>query len=301
MHAKSVRYFDAIARSGSICEAARKLHVDASAVNRQLLNLEDELGAVLFDRLPAGLRLTEAGALLLRHVVNVMQDEQRLLGELEQLRGVERGEVRIAAVEALNAEFLPTVIEQMARRYPNVRMHVNILGSTAIAGQIMSGEMDVGLAFALPLGDDLDAVCTGTFTLGAVMSRSHSLAMRAAVSVEECARFPLILPNRDMGLYTLLAPLLAAVVRDTSSVIRTSSIELMRQLAMRGLGIAFHTRIGLEALCEAERLAYIPLADTVQAALLGVHVRAGRVLPPALAAFTAIVRTELERLQMAST
>ncbi|WP_213305618.1 helix-turn-helix domain-containing protein [Paraburkholderia sacchari] len=78
VHARSIRYFDMICRCGSIREAARRLHVDGSAVNRQLLNLE-EVGATLFERLPGGLRLTEAGGLFAQHVVTVLQEEQRVL------------------------------------------------------------------------------------------------------------------------------------------------------------------------------------------------------------------------------
>ncbi|WP_347614235.1 LysR family transcriptional regulator, partial [Comamonas thiooxydans] len=88
IHARSIRYFDMIRRCGSIREAARHLHVASSAVNRQLLQLEDEIGSPLFERLSSGLRLTAAGEVFSRHVITVLQDEHRLSTELELLRGV---------------------------------------------------------------------------------------------------------------------------------------------------------------------------------------------------------------------
>ncbi|WP_432260497.1 LysR family transcriptional regulator [Cupriavidus sp. TMH.W2] len=297
MHAKSIRYFEAIARAGSIREAARKLHVDASAVNRQLLNLEDELGAALFDRLPNGLRLTEAGRLFSQHVLHVLQDEQRLLAELAQLQGVERGEVRVTAVEALNADFLPAVIETMARRHPNVRLTLRTQGSGDIAGELLAGDADVGIAFALAQQADLQTIDSGDFRLGAVMAPSHPLAGRAQVTVAECMAYPLILANPELALHALCTPLLAGMETGAHPPIHTGSLELMRQLAMRGVGIAFQTRIGLDSLCAAHKLAYVPLAGTAPAAPLGIHVRAGRSLPPAVSAFLAIARDELCRLQ----
>jgi DNA-binding transcriptional LysR family regulator len=60
-----IRYFDEVARQGSIRKAADRLNVAPSAVNRQILKLEDELGAPLFERLPRGLRLTAAGEILI--------------------------------------------------------------------------------------------------------------------------------------------------------------------------------------------------------------------------------------------
>ena len=100
-HAPMIVYFDAIRRAGSVREAARRLNVASSAVNRQLLKLEEELGTPLFDRLPGGLKLTHAGATFARHAIEVLQDAERVRSELEAMQGLRSGHVEIAAVEAL--------------------------------------------------------------------------------------------------------------------------------------------------------------------------------------------------------
>src|SRR5262249_60113172 len=74
MHASVLRYFLEVARQGSIRKAAQKLFVASSAVNRQILQLEEELGAELFDRLPTGMRLHAAGECVLRHVRSTLHD-----------------------------------------------------------------------------------------------------------------------------------------------------------------------------------------------------------------------------------
>ena len=68
LHAAALYYFREVARVGSIRRAASSMNVAASALNRQIINLEIQLGTPLFDRLPGGMRLTVAGDLLLRHV-----------------------------------------------------------------------------------------------------------------------------------------------------------------------------------------------------------------------------------------
>jgi DNA-binding transcriptional LysR family regulator len=298
IHAKSVRYFDVICRSGSIREAARRLHIDGSALNRQLLNLEEEIGAALFERLPGGLRLTEAGRIFSQHVVTVLQDEQRALAELEQLQGVERGEIRVAAAESLNADFLPAVLHGMLRRYPKVRIHTFTLGSESIAHQVSSGEVDVGAAFAMRDSPDLRCVGSSIFRLGAIMAPDHPLAARRSVTFDECAAFPLVMANPDFAVHSLLLPLMNDAAEPVQPVIYTGAIELMRQLAMRGVGIAFQTRIGLEALCVDKRLAYVPFHESENvAATLGFYVRSARALPPAVTALIAIMNEQLERLQ----
>src|ERR1700740_1479975 len=118
LHAPMIVYFDAIRKAGSIREAARRLNVASSAVNRQLLKLEAELGTPLFERLPAGLRLTHAGAPFARHAIEVLQDAERVRSELDSMRGLKTGHVEIVAVEALISELLPNVLSRVREIYP---------------------------------------------------------------------------------------------------------------------------------------------------------------------------------------
>ncbi len=77
MHAAVLRYFEAVAEDGSIRRASERLHISPSAVNRQILKLEDYLGTPLFERRPDGMRLTDAGRLVLRHAQATLQDFAR--------------------------------------------------------------------------------------------------------------------------------------------------------------------------------------------------------------------------------
>lgn len=286
-----------ICHCGSIREAARRLHVDGSAVNRQLLNLEEEVGAALFERLPGGLSLTEAGRLFAQHVVTVLQDEQRVIAEIERLQGLERGEVQLAAAESLSADFLPAVLDRMASRHPKVALHVSTLGSEPIAQRVASGDVDIGAAFAMCEHPDLTCVASGQFRLGAVMAPGHPLATRRRVRFDECAEYGLIMPNPDVAVHAILAPLVARARRPVRAVVHSGAIELMRQLAMRGTGIGFQTRIGLEEVCAAGRLAFVPLDEAENAsARLGFYVRAGRALPPAVTMLLGMLGEALERL-----
>src|SRR5690348_17586115 len=82
MHAAVLRYFDQVARLGSIRRAAEALNVASSAVNRQILKLEEETGVVLFERLRTGVRLTAAGEVLLRHARETLIDYDRARAEI---------------------------------------------------------------------------------------------------------------------------------------------------------------------------------------------------------------------------
>jgi DNA-binding transcriptional LysR family regulator len=278
IHARSIRYFDMIRRAGSIREAARRLHVASSAVNRQLLLLEEEIGTPLFERLPTGLRLTAAGEAFSRHVITVLQDEHRLATELDLLRGVRRGSVS-----------MPAMLTQMHRRYPTIQIHVRTCGSQQAARAVIDGEVDVGIGFAIERHDSLRQCTMGRFALGAVVPPDHPIAGLPRIGFAQCAAYPLILPAPELSLRGQLQPVIAHHKRALQVLLETSSVELAKNLAERGVGVAFQSRLGLERELREGRLVHVPL-DTPSPLYseLGVYVRAGRTLPPALDAFNRI-------------
>lgn len=301
LHAKTLHYFDSIRRCGSIREAARQLHVASSAVNRQLLELEDQLGTPLFDRLPGGLRLTAAGEIVARHVISVLQDARRVEGELEALRGIRRGEVTVAAVEGVTSDLLPAVLLQMHQRYPGVRVETRSMGSVAMTAAVARGEADVALGYSLPPDPQLQCLASGRFGIGAVLGPDHPLAGSAPLAFKDCLPYPLILADPELSLHSLMAPLFQRYQGQMEVLTTTNSIELMKRLAERGLGIAFQTCIGLERELAEGRLCHRLLSDRQLASSdLGAYVRTGRSLPPALDAFIRTVGEALGKRENSS-
>lgn len=295
-HSRILVYFDTIRRAGSIREAARRLHVASSAVNRQLLQIEEEIGTPLFERMPRGLRLTPAGEIFSRHVITVLQDAQRLEGELDALRGVRRGTLDVVAAEGLASAFLPALVAAMAERHPMVRIRVRTDGSAASAQRVIDGDADVALVFSQPRHEALRQFAVGRFRLGAVVPPSHPLARLRTVGFADCAAHPLILAGPGLSIHEAMLPLVSHARRPLTVALETASIELMKQLAVRGLGVAFQTRLGLEREIRQGELVHLPLrgaGDLVSE--LGVYARAGRALPPALDAFIRIASEEVAR------
>lgn len=291
IHSRALTGFDTIRRCGSIREAARRLNVSSSALNRQLLQLEAEIGMPLFERLPQGLRLTPVGEILARHVMAMLQDVQRLEGELAALKGLQTGSLEIASVAALIPSFLPNVLQRMTQLYPGVKVNVRLADSLESARLVAVGDADVGLAFLRQKNPAIRQYAVGSFALGAVIPAEHPLSARTQVSFAECARFPLVMPNRELSFHADMAAL-AARHKRVNVVLETGSLDLMRGLALRGLGIAFLNRFGVEKEIEQGTLRHIPLRPAA-ASQLGAYVRAERALPPALDAFARIVADEI--------
>jgi DNA-binding transcriptional LysR family regulator len=294
IHSSAIHYFDAVRRAGSIREASRRLNVASSAVNRQILKLEGEIGTPLFERLPGGLKLTAAGEALARHVLAVLQDLERARSDVDALSGARTGHITVATVEGVCGAVLPEAIERMRRRAPRVTLTIATMGSFAIPKAIAEGEADVGVAFALRRSRDLQQVALGRFRLGAIVEPGHKLAARKKVTFSACLEFPLILATSDLSINQLLDPVMLRVAHLPEPAITASSVELMRELAARGTGIAFQTRIGLERQLAEKTIVHVPLDNGGPIwSDLGVYVRAGRSLPATLDVFLQLLAEEI--------
>ncbi len=295
---RSGLYFDAVRRYGSIREAARRLNVAASAINRQILNLENEIGLPLFERFPHGMTLTPAGEMVARHTIAVLQDEKRLADELDALIGLRRGEISLFAAESLTTEFLPNVIGQMSKRYPGIKIRLRIEGSNDIPELLLRGESDFGLAFSLPLDRRLCRLAEGKLALGALVKREHPLVAEAAaagLSFSQCTKYPLILPTADLSIFTLLESQLRQYENRMHVVAEANSVALIRYLAVHLGGVAFQTRTGIEPELAAGTLVFLPLTrPRAVVTELGVYMRQGRTLSFVLDIFLSILQREIK-------
>lgn len=292
IHAAALNYFDAVRRAGSIRAAARRLNVASSAVNRQILSLEAELGMPLFDRLPSGLKLSAAGEILAHHVITVLRDAERAEAELDALQGLRAGAVEIATLEGLCHHIVPAAIAALAVRAPRVRVGVEILGTDDIPDAVANGDAHLGLAFEVRPRPDLRRIAVARYRLGAVVAASCPLASRQTVTLNDCRDYPTILPKRNFANRNQLDPAMFEAGMIGSGRYEAASIELMKELVLRGLGVAFMTSVGLEADLESGRLIHVPLRRNRGPIYseLGLYARADTALPFAAEVFADGIR-----------
>jgi len=287
IHAASLHYFDAVRRAGSIRAAARRLNVASSAVNRQILALEAEVQSPLFDRLPGGLKLTAAGEILAHHVIGVLRDAERVQSELAALRGLETGHVDIVTLEGVCHRILPAAIAAAHLRSPRVTISVGILSTEDIPRAIVEGEAHLGLAFEVRRRPDLRLIAARKFRLGAVVLPGSPLAREASLSVGALREHRLILPKANFANRLQLQSALDPEKFAAAGRTEVGSIDLMKQLVLRGLGVGLMTVVGLEDEVESGRLIHVPLRQGrgYLESELGLYARADTALPLAAEMF----------------
>lgn len=259
IHAASLHYFDAVRRAVSIREAARRLNVASSAVNRQILALEAEIGTPLFERLPEGLKLTAAGEILAHHVTGVLRDSERVQSELNALKGLQAGHVELVTLEGLCHRIVPDALAAMSARYPRVTVGVDIIGTNEIPAAITNGDAHLGLAFEVRPRPELRRIASVRFRLGAVVSPDSAVAKRSDVSFNELRDQPVILPKSNFANRGQLHPVMFQAGMTNRMRYEAGSIDLMKQLVSRGLGVAYMTRAGIETELEAGQLVHVKL------------------------------------------
>ncbi|MCT2398793.1 LysR family transcriptional regulator [Novosphingobium mangrovi (ex Huang et al. 2023)] len=254
-------YFDEVAKRGSIRRASEHLNITPSAIDRQILMMEEKLGVPLFDRMPKGLRLTAAGEVLVSTIRRWRRDLRNVEAHIDELRGLRRGEVTLALVDG-SGEFVTRCLETFSRSYPGIVFHMQLTVSQGVVDRVLSGEADIGLAFNPPERHDVRVERALVYQIGAVMPADHPLAGRNEVTLSECAQHPLVGPDQGNVLRMILdnvwSQTLGELPRFAASA---SSVTLIKSLVMHRLGIGFLTAIDVATEVASGQLRFVPLTD----------------------------------------
>ena len=244
MHAVVLKYFLEVARCGSIRKAAQSLFVASSAVNRQILRLEDELGTELFDRVPTGIRLNAAGERLQQHIRSTLHDFHLMRTELDAMKGERKGHVSVAAMDSLLIDFLPGAVENFAETYPAVRYAIVSAMPSEVPDKVTSGDSDIGICYLGKLPAGLDVAAKAAFPPGVVMAPSHPLAKKAEISFDDCRNHAFIQVSRISPIHSLVVPEFAKFWDELEPAISCNATPMVKRLLVGGKGISFFSKIG---------------------------------------------------------
>lgn len=279
-------YIDAVVRHGSIRKAAESLHIASSALNRHILELEKSLGTDLFERMPRGVRLTAAGELFIGYVRRCLTDLDLVGSQIENLRGLVRGQVRVAAAESL-ANVLPQTIASFHSKHPGVRLHVRIGTPNDLVAALVADEVDLVLGHELPEHKDVRVLASVENPLCAVLDQGHPLAGQSSIRLRDCLNYPITLADATLSGRSLIDRVLAKASFSFEPVLVSNSIEVMKGYCRLTHSIFFQFRIGAANQPTQDGLIAVPLSDPELAhAKLILAARRGRVLPVAAAAFS---------------
>ncbi|HYF21349.1 MAG TPA: LysR family transcriptional regulator [Ramlibacter sp.] len=297
MHAfsHSIRYFEEVAAQKSIRKAAERLNIAPSAVTRQVARFEEQLGVPLFERLPRGVRLTAAGEMMLAQVRRMNQEFAAAIAQVDALKGMRRGHVRIGVLQYMGGRFVPELIVDVSRSHPGLSYTVQTGNSAEIWDAVVRGDLDIGLCWKPAASMPVRNVRVFAVKVGVVVAADHELAARETMRVAECLTYPLILQSQDTVLRRMVEDVSRGDARRVVPFVETNSIATMVSLLLAGAGISIMTRVTVQDELARGTLRHVPISDRGVASVpLSLFVRADRPLSPAVSMLLELLESRFE-------
>jgi DNA-binding transcriptional LysR family regulator len=240
---RQLQVFEAAARLAGYTRASEALHLSQPAVSMQIRQLEEQAGMPLFDQIGKKIRLTDAGRTLYRHAQGILAQVQEAQLELEELRGVRRGQLNITVASTANY-FAPRLLATFCQRYPGVKVSLDVSNREHILAQLGDSDKDLAIMGQPPDGSNLVAHPFMENPLVVIAAPSHPLAGDRAILPARLAEESFI--SREPGSGTRMAAerfFDAAGIRLTTAM-EMSSNEAIKQAVQAGLGlgvVSIHT------------------------------------------------------------
>jgi DNA-binding transcriptional LysR family regulator len=291
---RQLRAFIAVARTGSFTGAAESLHVTQSALSGLIKEMEQTLGVQLFDRTTRRLQLSEVGREFYPLVDKLVLELDGALGEINNLKALKKGMVRIAVPQLIACTLLPQVIAGYRQRHPDVQVKLVDCSVESVVARVLSGEVDIGLGPERHLTSGIEATPLFEMPFMLVFPKGHPLESRRRVRWTDAVGFPFITLQGQFA--ERLALDLHAGLRDVTLNPSNEVTFMTTALAMVSAGLGVTACLPYaESLVKLYRLQMRPLHDPEVRRKFFVFARHGRSPSPAAQSFVSFLLDYVER------
>ena len=287
MDIRTMQYYLAVVREGTISAAAEALHVAQPSLSRQMKELERELGTPLFMRGNRRITLTEEGIILRRRAEEMVQLMQRTEEEITQVKNHISGAVRIGAGESASFHYLSRTASRLSKAHPDVRFHITSGDTQDLMDELTDGLIDFAVIFT-----EVDHNLYQSITLpesdrfGVLMPKAHPLASKDFVRIRDLKGCPVILSRAHAAVISGMKDFFGLDVIATYNLIYNASL-----LVEDGLGLAV-TFDGLVNCTETGTLTFRPLVPEIPATGKLIW-KKYQTFSPAAQLFTDLVREQI--------
>ena len=238
MDLRQLEIIRAIAGSGSFTAAGEKLHVSQSAISRQILLLEEELGEAVFHRIGRRIRITPAGESLLQLSHRVFQDLQDTVTAISDKQESLRGTMRLVGGMTVCLYVFPALLAEVRRIHPHLDLKITVGSAERSIAMLRSGGGDLGL-LTLPVeASDLISVPVLQEELLLVTYPTHPLAKKRQVQSAELNKQPFILFETGSITRRLVNEFFTRERIEPEIVMETENVEIIKAMVRNGLGIS---------------------------------------------------------------
>jgi DNA-binding transcriptional LysR family regulator len=238
MDLRQLEILQAIAETGSFTACGRKLHVSQSAISRQVLLLEEELGEPLFLRVGRHVRMTPAAESLVQLGQRVFRDVRETVGTITDHTLELRGTLQLSGGMTVCLYVFPPLLKHLRRVHPHLDVRLTVATAGRSVQEIRGGGIDAGL-LTLPVEEaDLVTVPVLREELLLVTPPTHPLARRRRVAPSDLAGLPFILFEMGSGTRKVIDHFFASQALEPTVVMDTENVEIIKAMVKTGLGVS---------------------------------------------------------------
>ncbi|MCR6631526.1 MAG: LysR family transcriptional regulator [Magnetospirillum sp.] len=287
MDLRTLKAFVEVVRQGGFSQAAKAVFATQPTVSKAVKQLEDELGAPLLDRLGHRVQLTAMGEVVYRRAVAMLSDREHLLAELDELRGLKRGRLRLGLPPLGSSILFAPLVAQFRSRYPGIDIELLEHGSMRLEQAVLAGEVELAVSL-LPIAEVFQWQPVRDEPMVALLPPGHRLDGRTAVRLAELAASPFILFEAGFALNHLIEEACGRRGFAPREAARSSQADFIIALVAAGLGVALLPRFTVDQRVHAPvHMALLDEDDLRWRA--AVIWRRGATLSPAARAWLALV------------
>jgi len=292
----ALRHFLEVVRTGSVTAAAERLNVAPSAVSRHIARLESELDTLLFERRARGMVPNAAGELLAAHAKRAWQDIERVTDDIQALRGLQTGMVRVASTEGFASEFIPNLIADFQREFAGIRFVLDVRMQAEIPQLVRDGDVDIGVTLSTISERNINVELRHPSPILAIMAKDHPLASRRQLALAQLVGYPMALPGTYSTLRQLFDISCSRQGLQCEPALLSNRLDAMISFAAAGGGIALSGEAALRTRLKGGVVVGVPLRDReMNERHFEVQTMAGRTLPGSCRAFLGHLREVLRK------
>lgn len=236
MNLKQARYIRAIAQEGGVTAAARKLYVSQPALSQMLRQVEEELGAALFDRSVTPFRLTYAGEKALEAAGVILAAHRRLENQMQEIRNENSGRLRLGISVQRAGQVLPLALPWFVMQYPHVSLEVTERGSADLEELVIQGEVDLALAAIESTSTWLEYRLIEKEVIGILAGQGSYLTSRypagGTITIEDAAQETFISLKPGHSVRVVQDLLFRQHGLDPKILLETDSLEVAKRVAL---------------------------------------------------------------------
>lgn len=263
---RALRSFVAVASAGSISSAAHSLHIAQPALSVQIKQLEEQLGAALFDRHPRGVVLTAVGERLLGHAVEILRRVDVAYDDVRQAVDQPSGLVAIALPQSVAKFVTVPLVQEVIRQWPLIQLQMLEMSSGYIPQQLLHGLVDIGITFGTEDDARIRFVHVLEEELVFVTSAQQLLQHHGRLAANtihmpltDAARFPMVLPTTTQSLRRVIDAYMGKAGVVPHIVVEVNTIHEILALVAAGIGSTILSFAAVSDMLGTRQLLALPI------------------------------------------